>query len=102
MCIDGRNCDTERYIKAVNDLGLCGSSQWRLPTKNELRTIGQDGADNRAVPANWFPNSRSIRYWVSAPHTNYSNRAWQLYFSYAHDSYYGKGYNYAIRLVSAP
>lgn len=100
MCAAGQSCDTEHYIATLNTLSLCGSSQWRLPTKLELRTIGQDGADNRAISTDWFPNARPLRYWVSAPHTNYSNRAWQLYFSYSHDSYYGKGYNYGVRLVS--
>lgn len=100
MCIAGLSCDTEHYIAAINSLGLCGSSQWRLPTKAELRTIGQDGADNRTVNSDWFPNARPLRYWVTEPHTNYSNRAWQLYFSHSYDHYYGKGYNYGVRLVS--
>ncbi|MBF0231007.1 MAG: DUF1566 domain-containing protein [Desulfamplus sp.] len=28
-------CDTQQYIDAVNEMGLCGYSDWRLPTRNE-------------------------------------------------------------------
>ena len=36
---DNTFCHTEDYIDAVNAEGLCGYSDWRLPTENELPTL---------------------------------------------------------------
>lgn len=33
------NCNTQEYIAAVNNTGMCGGHDWRLPTVNELVSI---------------------------------------------------------------
>lgn len=35
----GSNCDTEAFVAAVNAERLCGFSDWRLPSKDELGSI---------------------------------------------------------------
>lgn len=35
-CLDGSNCDTEKYVAQVNAQGLCGANDWRLPVEREL------------------------------------------------------------------
>jgi hypothetical protein len=40
QCGGGISCDTQSYIEAVNQTGLCGrNANWRLPTPEELRSI---------------------------------------------------------------
>jgi len=39
VCIDTQNCDTEKFVAAVNAEALCGFTDWRLPTIDELYTI---------------------------------------------------------------
>jgi hypothetical protein len=51
----------------VNGTGLCGSHDWRLPTRRELQSIVDYGV---AMPAPtldsaWFPNTQADRYWTS-------------------------------------
>lgn len=38
-CIDTINCDTEKFVAAVNAEALCGYTDWRLPSIDELYTI---------------------------------------------------------------
>ncbi|WP_111980408.1 DUF1566 domain-containing protein [Algibacillus agarilyticus] len=33
------NCDTASYVSAVNNVGLCGANDWRLPSIKELMSI---------------------------------------------------------------
>ena len=35
----GLFCDSAGYVEAVNAIGLCGSSDWRMPTRRELESI---------------------------------------------------------------
>ncbi len=37
--MQGRSCNTEAYIAAVNASALCGYRDWRLPTYTELAAI---------------------------------------------------------------
>lgn len=43
-CADTVNCDTDKFITQVNATGLCGASDWRLPTSYELREIVQNSS----------------------------------------------------------
>ena len=38
-CPDTGNCDTEKFVTSVNAQGLCGANDWRMPNKEELRSI---------------------------------------------------------------
>src|SRR3954470_17629731 len=43
-CFDATRCDTEKFIADVNaGAGLCGQTDWRLPSRRELRTIAHLG-----------------------------------------------------------
>ena len=41
----GSACDTWNFVVAVNEKGLCGFRDWRMPTRNELYSI----SDRRKV-----------------------------------------------------
>jgi hypothetical protein len=68
-CSDTGHCDTEKYVAAVNAAGLCGASDWRLPSWEELHSLDDfgngGGAPNRTffndVPGGLFANS----YWTA-------------------------------------
>ena len=65
-------CNTQNYIAAVNLAGLCGASDWRLPTQKELLSIVHSGAANPSIDATYFPNT--ISSWhttVSLPNPTY-------------------------------
>ena len=55
-CVDGTNCDTEKFIAAVNAEALCGHTDWRLPTIEELYTIINLGFFEHEYDSMFFPN----------------------------------------------
>ena len=66
---DGRAGDASAFVAAVNAAGLCGTSDWRLPSSHELQGIENF---NRAKPhpsidSAWFPNTLVDHYWASEP-----------------------------------
>ena len=44
------------YKNNVNALLLCGSNQWRMPSKDELQTLRLPGATAQ-IDLDWFPNT---------------------------------------------
>ena len=38
-CYDSGRCDTKKYIEDINAFGLCGLSDWRMPTQDELANL---------------------------------------------------------------
>ena len=87
-CVDTFNCDTEKYAASVNAVGLCGHNDWRLPNKEQLRSIVNYATYNPAIDAAYFPNTRSSYYWTASPDANNSDNAWRVFF------YGGTGYNH--------
>ena len=63
----GSRCDTEGYVKAVNQSGLCGQKDWRLPRVEELRSIVHYGRSFPAIDVDYFPNTPSDAFWTSEP-----------------------------------
>ncbi len=92
VCIDGANCDTEKYVAAVNAATLCGFSDWRLPSEDELFTLAivappgsgaLRGTDPNYFPHNYSTNGNSdngYTYWSSTPSASASASAWTVQF----------------------
>ena len=59
-------CDTEALAQATNAEGLCGASNWRLPSYNELLSIMTADRVNPTVDTDYFPNTNIDAYWSSA------------------------------------
>lgn len=87
-CGDGIDCDTHAYVQAVNERGLCGASDWRLPTRAELRTIVDYKAEFPAIDTGYFPNTVARSFWTAEPNTTYPSYAWHTDFKFGLASYY--------------
>jgi len=54
-------CDTQSYVAAVNTVGLCGASDWRMPTVDELQSLVDYSKANVGglISSTYFPNNNS-------------------------------------------
>jgi len=108
-CVDGiagLSCDTEKYVAAVNAVGLCGFKDWRLPKKEELRSIVHYGVYSfspTSIDTAYFPNTvsqlRSFWYWTVTPHTTNNAYAIGVEFSEGADGAHLKSAPAYVRLV---
>jgi len=96
---EGSDCDTHAYIKAINDMELCGASDWRLPTKSELLSIVDNSRFKPAIDERFFPMTLPSYYWTSSPYPDQPDSAWQVYFLYGEALPGKKGQSSAVRLV---
>jgi len=61
-------CDTHHYVEMVNDEGLCGASDWRLPTVDELNSlVHRGGTTEPTIDDEYFPQTAVARYWTASP-----------------------------------
>lgn len=82
--------NTQDYAMSVNTAGLCGVSDWRLPSANELLSIVHFGAANPAVDVGYFPNIQHGAtqivddlgyYWTATPFPVDPRVVWGIAFS---------------------
>ena len=86
------------YRNSVNTSGLCGYTDWRLPTHAELQGILTSSGSPRIDTA-WFPNTQASGYWSSSPYVGHSDGAWVVYFYYGYVNGNVRYDGYHVRLV---
>ena len=102
-CLTNSRCDTEKYVVDVNasnaNAGICGATDWRLPTRHELVSIANNSTSAPAIEANYFPNTLNSYYWSSSPYAGYSSSAWYVFFFNGYVGSYDKSSSFYVRLV---
>lgn len=93
------NCNTEKYVVTINQQGLCGAIDWRLPTRQELHTIVHHGQSNPAIDVSFFPNTSPNGYWTATPSASMPFNAWYIDFAAGWDFWDNKTNKQRIRLV---
>lgn len=74
--------DAAGFITAVNDQGLCGAKDWRLPTVEELHGLVDYSAayPGPSIDQRFFPNTQSNLYWAADQHARHAENGWVVYF----------------------
>jgi hypothetical protein len=100
---DGRVGDASAYVAAVNAAGLCGASDWRLPTADELQSIVDYGValPGPTTDTTWFPNTVGNWFWSSSPFVGGADYAWYVNFYNGYVYHYHRAYPGYVRLVRA-
>ncbi len=88
-CVDSTNCDTEKYVAAVNAAGLCGFNDWRLPTIDQMYSLvitTASASSGYGLDINYFPDNFNVNgsfnvgytYWTASPTVTSTDSAWQV------------------------
>lgn len=91
--------DINQRAAEVNQVGLCGHSDWRVPNIDELKSLVKKGAGSPSIDAAYFPNTPASYFWSSSQYASFLNNAWFIDFrnGYAYDN--NKKYAEFVRLV---
>ncbi len=100
-------CNTQNFIAAVNAVGLCGASDWRLPSHGELLTIVHAGNAYPVIDTAYFPDIYPdtfgcCDYWTKTTSANNAGFVRLVAFGLFNDlsSDADKSYaNWSVRLV---
>lgn len=108
-------CNTLEYTKYINKFdnnkGLCGHTDWRVPTREELRSILDYGATaSPLIDEAFLGKTEGTDHWTSqtalyneSPLTYEGSKAWELHFDTGESEAHAKGSTeVTIRLVRGP
>ena len=95
----GEGTDTEDFIAGLNATNYGGHSDWRLPTRKELRRIVNYGRHDPSIETTFFPNTQPAHYWSSTTHAGGTENAWFLHFLSGYADSSGKSAGYYVRAV---
>lgn len=70
------------YVKKLNDEKYGGFNDWRLPNKDELRSIIDYSRTNPAVNTDYFENCKTDDYWTSMTYEMQPYFGWVLFFGF--------------------
>jgi hypothetical protein len=81
-CKGSVRCDTASYARAMNEQKLCGYSDWRLPTRQELETLVEytDNPKEAAINTTYFPEAIPSWYWTASENPQRDGYAWYVLF----------------------
>jgi hypothetical protein len=91
--------DAPSYVTALNTKGYGGFRDWRLPNREELRTIVDYNGQIPAVDAKFFPDCQPSFYWSQDSNNKDPLFAWGVYFAYGCAICYLKSFYYPLRAV---
>ncbi|MGH8034469.1 MAG: DUF1566 domain-containing protein [Lysobacterales bacterium] len=97
----GSDCDTAAYVNAVNALGLCGFTDWRMPTRDELGSISdpRKSTSPPSINLRYFPYTADGEYWSGNDYQFQWNTAWVWSFHNSLDRVEWKKSPRYVRLV---
>lgn len=99
-----RNPDWNALVLGINDLTLCGLSNWRIPTVKELESlinfnINAD-SDQASIDNNYFPNTVMSAYWATNSSAISIEQAWAVHFGTGAAQMLDRNNEVFVRLVS--
>lgn len=92
-------CHVEQFASRVNEQGLCGFDDWRVPTRHELTSLVHFGVVQPAIDLGHFPNTLNTFYWTHNPVPARPIEAWTVDFEFGTTSPMRKTDLRPVRLV---
>ena len=96
-----RPCDTNAFIIASNKIGWCNAHDWRLPTREELRSLVNytTTSPGPTLDTKAFPGAVAQFFWSANSGSKNPNEAWGIGFAFGFDYTYYKSNQVHVRLV---
>ena len=93
--------DALERANTVNDGdGFAGSTDWRLPNRNELLSLSALDRSQPAINITVFPGNPSAGFWSASPYAGGSGYVWNVNFDYGYvDNNDYRYYTSRLRLV---
>ena len=99
-CYWGKSCNTQSYIEDINKAELCTYSDWRLPTRDELKSIvDYYGDSDILIDSLLFPNTQMDTYWTSMSAKDNPSLAYEIPFFFGGSVVRDKTIDTFVRLV---
>ena len=81
-CNYGNSASWPSAVDYCWNLTFGGHDDWRLPDKNELESIVNNGGNSPVLNTAYFPNAKSADYWTSTTDEGQADSAWLVDFKY--------------------
>lgn len=94
----GSTCSGTAKTYTWSAANALSTSDWRLPSLNELLTIVEWSKSNPAINPTIFPNPASV-VWSASSYAGSSDFAWYVYFGPGDDAWDSKTNAFEVRLV---
>ncbi|NRB41172.1 MAG: DUF1566 domain-containing protein [Pseudomonadales bacterium] len=93
--------NTSAFVNLVNHQQFCGQNNWRLPTKEEIKTAGINASEgsNSRLDSHFFPNTGMHLYWTSSAKQDLSHEQWLIMSKFGFLLTRGHSEKHHIRLV---
>uniref|UniRef100_UPI00105F3287 Lcl domain-containing protein n=1 Tax=Paraglaciecola marina TaxID=2500157 RepID=UPI00105F3287 len=103
LCFDTLNCDTEKYVTEVNATGLCGASDWTIPSLPQLQSLIHFETSSPALDNNYFGSLQGAGltyfYWSSTTNPSDVSEALAMLVAYGSDTLDSKSASHYLILV---
>jgi hypothetical protein len=86
-------------VTHVNSHSLCGITDWRLPTSDELLSIVDSSREEIKINTAYFPDTQGGFYWTSTESSEHGNGAWTVLFILGKEFVGNKQIRYHARTV---
>ena len=99
-CFQVGRCDTEKFVQDVNAVGMCGHTDWRMPTFRELQNLVRLNVQ-LSIDGAYFPNLTlaQAHYWSGSPVAGAPAFAWSVDFVGGFSNKVRREYSANVRLV---
>jgi len=88
-----------KYLDSLNRAAYGGFKDWRMPNKDELRSIVNYRLSNPSVDPWYFPNTRVEFYWANSIYRMQPECGWVIFFGLGSATACGKGVPQYVRAV---
>jgi len=96
-------CDTQSFVAAVNSAGLCGYTDWRMPTVTELQGLlnynNVSNTNANTLDITFFLHPTESHFWSASPFNNATDFAWAVDFANGDVIELGRSTETSVRLV---